>query len=147
MQNELYTIQFYHHLMTDLQAVPEQWSWTPQIFANFTKFLKKAELPEEFELLDKRGFELLENEKPRAPCPRPTPIRKPSMMSTVWSISTGQLGLSAWLCSLPMPAHLLTRWTWETGKSPWFHSSNWKHQCYQHSSAKPKTQQLPGRKI
>jgi len=33
-------------------------------------------------------------------------------------------------------------WIWETGKkSPWFHSNNWKHQCYQHSSrTKSKTQ-------
>jgi len=26
-------------------------------------------------------------------------------MSMVWNISTGQLGLAAWLCSLPAPAH------------------------------------------
>jgi len=32
----------------------------------------------------------------------------------VWNISTGQLGLSAWLCSLPAPAHLLVSQTWET---------------------------------
>jgi len=65
------------------------------------------------------------------------------MMSMVWNISIGQLGLAAWLCSLPAPAHLLSSWIWGTGKSPWFHSSNWKHQCYQHSSStKSKTQQL-----
>ena len=46
---------FSHHPMTNLQLVPEQRSWTPQIFANFIKFQKKAELS------DKRGFELPEN--------------------------------------------------------------------------------------
>jgi len=64
-------------------------------------------------------------------------------MSMVWSISISQLGLAAWLCSLPAPAHLPVSWIRETAKSPWFHSSNWKHQCYQHSSCpKSKTQQL-----
>jgi len=47
--------------MIDSQPVPEQRSWIPWIFAYFTKFLKNAELPEKFELTDKRGFELLEN--------------------------------------------------------------------------------------
>jgi len=41
----------------------------------------------------------------------------------------GHLGLPAWLCSLPAPAHLLIRWIWETGKSPWFLRNNWKHRC------------------
>jgi len=35
--------------MTHLQPVPEQRAWTPQIFTNFTKFLKKGELLEKFE--------------------------------------------------------------------------------------------------
>jgi len=56
------------------------------------------------------------------------------MASMVWNISTGHPGLAAWLCSLPAPAHRLISWIWETEKSPWFHSNNWKHQCYQHSS-------------
>ena len=43
----------------------------------------------------------------------------------------------------PAPARLLISQTRETGKSPWFLSNNWKHQCYQHSSlTKSKTQQL-----
>ena len=51
--------------------------------------------------------------------------------------------LAAWLCSFPAPARLLISSIWETAKSPWFHSNNWKHQCYQHSSCtKSKTQQL-----
>jgi len=34
------------------------------------------------------------------------------MMSTVWNISAGQLGLAAWLRSLPAPAHLLSMRNW-----------------------------------
>jgi len=68
---------------------------------------------------------------------------QPSMTFMVWNIPVGQLGLSVWQCSLPAPAHLLINWTWETGKSPWFCSNKWKHQCYQHSSpTKPQTEQL-----
>ena len=82
------------------------------------------------------------------PDPQPTSICILSMMSTIWNISTGQLGLAAWLCSLPAPAHLLFSQTWETEKSPWFPRKNWKHQCYQHSShTKSKTQQLLGGKL
>jgi len=40
-------------------------------------------------------------------CPRPTPIYNLSMVSMIWNIPVGQLGLLAWLCSLPAPAHLL----------------------------------------
>ena len=58
--------------------------------------------------------------------------------------------LSVWLCSLPAPAHLLTSWSWKTGKSPWF-LSNWKHLSYLsylHSSGtKSKAQQLLIRKL
>jgi len=36
--------------------------------------------------------------------------------SMVWSISTGQLGLAAWLCCLSAPAHLLVSQTRETEK-------------------------------
>ena len=72
------------------------------------KFPKKAELLEKLELPDKRGFELLEKkEKPIASCTPANPIHKLSMTFMVWHISTGQLGLAAWLCSLPAPAHLL----------------------------------------
>jgi len=46
------------------------------------------------------------------------------MISMVWNISIGQLGLAAWLCSLPAPAHRLISWTWETEKSPWCLSNN-----------------------
>jgi len=40
------------------------------------------------------------------------------MMPVVWNIVVGQLGLAAWLCSLPGPAHLLVSCMWETEKSP-----------------------------
>ena len=55
--------------------------------------------------------------------------------------------LSVRLCSRSAPAHLLVSWTWETGKSPGFHSNNWEHQCYQHSCTKCRTQQLLGGKL
>jgi len=56
MQNKLYTIQFSHHPMTDLQPVPEQQSQNPELvdFANFTKLPKKTELLEKFKLPEKR---------------------------------------------------------------------------------------------
>jgi len=62
--------------------------------------------------------------KRQVPAPRPTPIYKPNMTSMVWNISIGQLGLAAWLCYLPAPAHPLIDWTWEIEKSPWFLSKN-----------------------
>ena len=82
------------------------------------------------------------------PAPQRAPIHKWSMASMVWNVSPAQLGLAAWLCSLPAPARLLISWTWETGKSPQFHSNSWNHQHYQHPSpAKSKTQQLLGGKL
>jgi len=41
MQNKLYTIQFSHHPMIDLQSVPEKWSWKAKLtdFANSIKCL------------------------------------------------------------------------------------------------------------
>jgi len=42
----------------------------------------------------------------------------------VQNISTGQLGLTAQLRSLPATAHLLVSETRETGKSPWFLCKN-----------------------
>ena len=86
--------------------------------------------------------------KERFPAPSPAPIYKLSMTSGLCSISIGQLALAVWLCSLPAPAQLLIGWIWETEKSPWFLSNNWKNHGYQHSSrTKFKTQQLVGRKI
>jgi len=90
----------------------------------------------------------MESRKSNSPAPWPAPVYILSMTSMLWSISTGQLGLAAWLLSLSAPARLLISWTWKTGKSFWFLSSNWKHQCYQHySRTKSKAQQLPGGKL
>jgi len=65
---------------------------------------KKTKLLEKFKLPEKRGFELTEK---KVPSSWPTLICKLLMASVVWNISTGQLGLAPWLCSLPTPAHLL----------------------------------------
>ena len=59
-----------------------------------------------------RKVKLLEKD----PAPQPAPVYMLSMTSVVRSISTGQPGLAAWLCSLPAPAHLLFSQTWETEK-------------------------------
>jgi len=75
------------------------------LFVDFAKLPKKTKILEKFELLDKRGFKLIEKREILAP--QLTPIRKLSMTSMVWNISLGQLGVSVWLCSLPDPAHLL----------------------------------------
>jgi len=71
------------------------------------------------------------------------------MMSMVWNISVGRLGLAAWLCSLPALVHLLNSQTWESGKrSLDFLATTGKHWCCQHSShTKSKIQQLLGRKL
>jgi len=63
------------------------------------------EVLEKFKLPEKTGFEL--PAKKRAPLPPANPIHKLSMLSMVWNISVGQLGLAAWFCSLQAPAHLL----------------------------------------
>jgi len=60
-------------------------------FASFAKFQKKTILPEKFEFLDKRGFELMETRE-KDFCPPANPIHKLSMVSMVWNISMAQLG-------------------------------------------------------
>jgi len=45
--------------------------------------------------------------KKEIPALWPTSTYKLSMTSTVWNISAGQLGLAAWLPSLPAPPHPL----------------------------------------
>jgi len=59
MQSKLYTIQFSHHPMTDLQPVPRQQLQNLEL-ANFAKLLKKTKLLEKSEISNKRGFELME---------------------------------------------------------------------------------------
>jgi len=76
-------------------------------FVNFAKLPpKKPELLEKFELPDKKRFQTVEKRREHLAL-WPTPIHKLSMTSMVRNISLGQLGLAAWLCSLPAPAHLL----------------------------------------
>ena len=76
-------------------------------FVNFTKFPKKTTFLEKFELPDKRGFKFMEKRTGRFLHPQPTLTYKLSVTSVVWNIPVAQLGLAAWLCSLPAPAHLL----------------------------------------
>jgi len=64
--------------------------------ADFDKLIEKFKLTEKIELTEKR-----------VTSPQPTPIYILSMTSMAWNISTGQLGLAAWLCSLPASAPLL----------------------------------------
>jgi len=75
-------------------------------FADFTELVDFAKFAELAELMEKFS------------APQPTPIYKLNMMSVVWNISIGQLGLAAWLCSLPAPAHLLCSRTRESERSP-----------------------------
>jgi len=80
----------------------------------------------------------------KAPAPGPTPIYKLSIMSMVWSTSTDQPGLAAWLCSLPAPAHLLINWEKSLISQEQLKTSVY----YQHSPhTESKTQQLLGKKI
>jgi len=80
--NKLYKIQFSHHPKTDSESVLEQQSWNTELkdSENFAELTHKTKLPEKCELLDKRGFELMEKEE-QIPAPRPTLIQKLSMMS------------------------------------------------------------------
>jgi len=57
---------------------------------DFAKLPKKTKLLGKFEVLDKRGFNLMEKRKKKTTFlpPRPTPIHKLSMTSMVWNIST-----------------------------------------------------------
>jgi len=69
-----------------------------RISQNSSNAQKNPELPEKSRLLEKREFL----------SPWPTPTYKLSTPPMVWNISTGQLGLAAWLCSLPAPALLIS---------------------------------------
>jgi len=59
------------------------------------------------------------------PVPWPASIYVLSIRSMVWNVSTGQLGLAAWLLSFPALLHLLISRTWKNSKkSPWFLSNS-----------------------
>ena len=146
MQKKLYTINFFSPLNNRLRSqslsssVRTQNLWISLISQILWNSQKKDCTGK---VWSPRQERIWIHGKENIPAPWPTPIYKLSMMSMVGNISIGQLGLAAWLCSLPAPAHLLLSWTGETGKSPWFHSNNWKYQCYQCSSrTKSNTQQL-----
>ena len=94
MQNKLYIILYF--------SPPDDWfavsPWaeiakprTQGFLWIFAKLLKKAKLPENFELPDKRGFKLTDKSR-MFPAPCPTPIHKLSITSMVWNISIDQLG-------------------------------------------------------
>jgi len=80
---------FSHSPMTDCTASPQAAIAELADFADLTELAELTKLTEE------------------SSCPLAKPIHKLSVTSMVWNISTGQLGLAAWLCSLPAPAHLL----------------------------------------
>ena len=73
---------------------------------------------EKFELPEKKGvsWNSWKRGKKSIPVTQLTPIHKLSRTSVVCNISIGQLGLTAWLPSLPAPAHLLISCMWETRK-------------------------------
>jgi len=129
MHNKQYATNFSHCSTTNSQPVPipKQWLWNPEFtdFLHFVKFPWKTELPVKFEFTDKGGFKLTEKRqyRKRIPVLWPASIYKLSIMSMVSSISIGQLGLDAWLCSLTASAHLLIISAWETRKSPLFLSN------------------------
>ena len=146
MRNKLYTITFF--------SLPDHWStaspWAAIMERQTWEFLRisqkkptNPEPPKKFKFLDKKGFELTETREQRAPSPpsRPPFINWARRLWCVvfplpsWAICLAVLPPSSWT-----PARSLNARNW---KSPWFLSSNWKHQCYQHSShTKSKPQQL-----
>jgi len=89
MQNKQYTVQFFS-LPDDQSCSP-----SPSSYCRTRGFCRTRGVPAAW----------------------PTPLYKLSMVSMVWNISTGRAWLSAWLCSLPAPAHLLISQTRETEKS------------------------------
>jgi len=94
---------------------------------------RTAKLTEKFKLLETG-----------VPALRPAPIYILSMMPMVWIISIGQLGLAAWLRSLPAPAHLPISQTLETGEKSLISQQQLNTAVYYQYSAhtKSKTQQL-----
>jgi len=86
--------------MTDSQPVPEQQLRNLEI-VNFTEFPKKFKLP------DKKGFELMEQSRADSRPPA-SPRSQAERAAHGTEYSHRPAWLSAWLCTLPAPAHLLT---------------------------------------
>jgi len=92
MQNKLYATLFFS--LPDDKPASSQAAMTDLM--DFAEFPKKRP----------NSWKSLNSQKKRIPAPWPTPIHKLSMMSMLWNISTGQLGLS-FCAPFPAPAHLL----------------------------------------
>jgi len=120
MQNKLHTIHFFslsnHRLHSQspssdhgthgLPEVPE-FHWTHEFWQTPWPLGKRLNSQKILNSLKKR----VKISWKRVPFPDQL-----SLTSVVWKISTGQPGLSAWLCSLSAPPHLLVSETWETEK-------------------------------
>ena len=115
---------------------------------NFTKFLKKTELPEKFKLLNNSRIKLTgKRKKTLILAPWPTTFYKLSMTSTVWNISIGQLRyLSGYAPS--QLAHACSLAECKKPKKVLDFLATTENISYQHSShTTSKTQQLLRRKL
>jgi len=121
--------------MTNPQPVPEQRSWNPRKQILWNSHWKSPGQERTWTHGNKKSREL--------PAPQPTLIHKLSMTPMVWNISIGQTDCVSG-CALSQLLHTCSLAEYEKQeKSPWFHSNNWKLQCYQHSfCTKSKAQQL-----
>jgi len=68
------------------------------------------------------------------------------MTAVLWNISTGQLGVAAWLCSLQLP-HTSSLAEHKTLEKVLDFLATTEHQCYHHSSHTKSKQQLLGGKL
>jgi len=118
MQNSLYRIQFF--------SPPDDRLHSRYLRSNrwTCRFPGLMEIGWTHREVQTCGKQRTHGKQKRVPAPWPTPIYMLSMTSMVWNISFGQLGLDAWLCSLPALVHLLISWTWATETSAWFLSNN-----------------------
>ena len=108
MQNKCYTIQFFS---------PPDSRWCYSRIHGTNGFCWPRQTHVKVQTHRKaRTQEKGSNSGKRVFSPWPTFIYKMSMMSMVWNISIGQLGLAVRLCSLPTLAHLLISQTWKSKK-------------------------------
>jgi len=118
MQNKLYTIQFSHHLMTDLQPVRKQQSW------NLKSWILKISQNSQKRLNSQKcsDSQTRENSNPgkrerEVPAPWPTPICK--MNNDAYGVEYFHWPAWAGCLAVISPSsctHLLVSWIWETGK-------------------------------
>ena len=144
--NKLYTIQFFS-LLDDWSAASH---WTVIAKCQTRKFCKTSEkdrtpgkkrpTPRQEKDLDPQKWE-----EQRAPCPAPqrAPVHKLSTTSMVWNNSIGLLGCLSGCAPCQLLPTCSSAEYEKLEKGSWFHSNNWKHQCYQHfSCSKCRRQQL-----